>query len=39
MALENIQYDAIMREYDRRQSHNRRQLEVCQIILFAWPGR
>lgn len=27
MALENIQYDAIMREYDRRQSQNRRRLE------------
>lgn len=27
MALENIQYDAVMREYDRRQHHNRRLLE------------
>lgn len=27
MALENVQYDAIMREYDRRQSENRRKLE------------
>lgn len=27
MVLENIQYDAVMREYDRRQRHSRRTLE------------